>query len=121
MCDRIVQSGKEVTLWQTLTVILRGATSGYESPYTEAVFSGTEPVESRNHWVEREHAEEVIIPYVSRFGGTDETTGKQYSEDTPPSTALEGLLLPSAAGEDLSTAQGADARRYARSGGTPGQ
>ena len=99
MCNRIVQKGREVKPGQTLMVLMRGPGGDFEMPYEEAVFGGPARSESRNYWIKREGAEPVIVPHVERFGEKDKTTGQQNWEDTPPGTALEGLLLPTPPGK----------------------
>lgn len=78
---------------------MRGPGGEYELPFEEAIFGGPARQESRNYWIKREGAEDVIVPNVSRFGEKDKTTGQQNYEDVPPGTALEGLLLPTPPGK----------------------
>ncbi|HLX69454.1 MAG TPA: hypothetical protein VKV04_07495 [Verrucomicrobiae bacterium] len=67
---------------------------------TQAVFGGPAKRESRNYWLKRERAEDVIVPNVSQFGEKNKTTGEQGWEDIPPGSALQGLLLPQPPGKD---------------------
>ncbi len=69
-------------------------------PFDEAVFGGPARSESRNFWIRREGAEEVIVPQIERFGEKDKATGHQHWEEVPTSSALEGLLLPTPPGKD---------------------
>ena len=78
---------------------MRGPGGEYELPFEEAVFGGPARKESRRYWITKEGAEDVLIPNVSRFGEMNKATGEQGYEDTPPGTALEGLLLPVPAGK----------------------
>ncbi len=79
---------------------MKGPGGFFELPF-EAVFGGPVRNESRNYWIKREGAEAVIVPDIERFGEKDKTTGVQNWEDVPAGTALEGLLLPHAAGKGL--------------------
>jgi hypothetical protein len=56
--------------------------------------------ESRNYWLNREGAQDVIVPNVTRFGEKNKTTHEQGWEDLPPGSALEGLLLPQPPGKN---------------------
>jgi hypothetical protein len=100
MCNRYVQSGKEVRPGQRTLVLMRGPGGEFEVPFDEAVFGGPARSESRNYWLKRERAEPVIVPDISRFGEKDKTTGAQNWEDVPAGTALEGMLLPTPPGKN---------------------
>jgi hypothetical protein len=99
MCNRFVQSGKEVRPGQRTLVLMRGPAGKFEVPFEEAVFGGPARCESRNYWIKREQAEPVIVPGISRFGEKDKATGVQNWEDVPEGSALEGLLLPTPPGK----------------------
>lgn len=79
---------------------MRGPQGEYELPFTEAVFGGPAKRESRGYWITQEHAEDVIVPNVSKFGEKNKATGAQGYEDVPPGSALQGLLLPQPPGKD---------------------
>ena len=94
MCNRVIQKGLEVKPGGKIMVLLRGPGGEFELPFDEAIFGGPARRESRIYWIKREGAEDVLIPHVERFGEKNKATGQQNYEDTPPGTALEGLLLP---------------------------
>lgn len=94
MCNRVVQKNIEVKPGGKTTVLLRGPGGEFELEFTEAIFGGPARVESRNYWIRREGAEEVVVPDVTRYGEKHQDTGEQGWEDLPPGSALEGLLLP---------------------------
>ncbi len=100
MCNRYVQSGKEVRPGQRTRVLLRSAAGKFDVPFENVIFGGPARSESRNYWLRREQAESVIIPDISRFGEKDKSTGQQNWEDVPAGTALDGLLLPTPPGKD---------------------
>ncbi|MGB8166853.1 MAG: hypothetical protein WCF18_05140 [Chthoniobacteraceae bacterium] len=100
MCNRYVQKGREVRPGQKTTVLMRGPGGYFEMPFDEAVFGGPARTESRNYWIRREGAEEVIVPGIERFGEKDKRTGRQNWASVPPESAMEGLLLPSPPGKD---------------------
>ena len=100
MCNRVVQKNRPVKPGERVTVLMRGPQGEYELPFTEAVFGGPAKSESRNYWIKREGAVDVIVPEVTRFGEKNKTTGEQGWEDVPPGSALEGLLLPQPPGKD---------------------
>lgn len=100
MCNRYVQTGKEIRPGQGTIVLMRGPGGTYELPFTEAIFGGPARMESRNYWIKREGAEPVIVPGISRFGEKDKTTGTQNWEDVPEDSAMEGLLLPRPPGKE---------------------
>jgi len=99
MCNRYVQSGREVRPGQRTLVLMRGPGGEFELPFEEAIFGGPARSESRNYWIKRERAEPVIVPDISRFGEKDKATGVQHWEDVPAGSALEGLLLPTPPGK----------------------
>ena len=80
-------------------VLMRGPQGEFELPFTEAVFGGPAKKESRNYWLHREGAEEVVVPNVSKFGEKNKATGEQGWEDVTPGSSLEGLLLPQPPGK----------------------
>jgi hypothetical protein len=100
MCNRVVQKNLPVKPGGKVTVLMRGPQGDFELPFTEAVFGGPAKIESRNYWIKREGAVDVVVPEVSRFGEKNKTTGEQGWEDLPPGSALEGLLLPQPPGKD---------------------
>ena len=100
MCNRVVQNEKIIKPGEQTTVLLRGPGGEFELPFTEAIFGGPAKTESRNYWINRERAEEVIVPNVTRFGEKNKATGEQNWEDLPPGSALQGLLLPQPPGKD---------------------
>ncbi len=100
MCNRYVQDGREVRPGQKTTVLMRGPGGYFELPFDEAVFGGPARSESRNYWIRREGAEEVIIPGIERFGEKDKRTGRQNWASVPPDSCIEGLLLPPPPGKD---------------------
>ena len=99
MCNRVVQKNKIIKPGDRVTVLMRGPGAEFELPFTEAVFAGPAKRESRSYWMQRERAEEVIVPEVTRFGERNRTTNEQSWEDVPPGSALEGLLLPQPPGK----------------------
>ena len=94
MCNRVVQNDLIIKPGGRVTVLLRGPGGEFELPFTEAVFGGPARMESRNYWLNRERAEDVLIPGVTRFGEKNKVTGEQGWEDLPSVSALKGLLLP---------------------------
>ena len=60
MCNRVVQKNIEVKPGGKTTVLLRGPGGEFELEFTEAIFGGPARVESRNYWIRREGAEEVV-------------------------------------------------------------
>lgn len=99
MCNRVIQKGRVVKPQGRLTVLLKGPNGEFELPF-EAVFGGPARAESRNYWIKREGAEEVLIPDVQGFGEQDKETGEQNWERLPDGASLEGLLLPVPTGKD---------------------
>jgi hypothetical protein len=100
MCNRVVQKGRGIVKPQgKLTILLKGPGGYFELPF-EGTFAGAAKKEKRQYWLNVERAEEVIIPDVEGFGEKNKETGAQNHEDTPPGTALEGLLLPQPPGKD---------------------
>jgi hypothetical protein len=100
MCNRVVQKNLPVKPGERVTVLMRGPQGEFELPFTEAVFGGPAKIESRNYWINREGAVDVVVPDVTQFGEKNKTTGQQGWEDLPPGSALEGLLLPQPPGKD---------------------
>ena len=100
MCNRVVQKNLPVKPGERVTVLMRGPQGEFELPFTEAIFGGPAKTESRNYWIKREGAVDVIVPEVTRFGEKNQATGEQGWEDLPPGSALEGLLLPQPPGKD---------------------
>jgi hypothetical protein len=101
MCNRVVQDGVVIKPGGRATVLMRGPQGDFELPYTEAIFGGPARQESRSYWIQREGAEDVLVPRVSRFGEKNPTTGEQGWEDVPPDSALAGLLLPQPPGKPI--------------------
>src|SRR6185369_8536507 len=99
MCNRVVKKGRIIKPGEKLTVLLKGPGGEFDLPF-EAVFAGPAKSESRNYWIKREGAVDVIVPDVTRFGEKNQTTEEQGWEDLPPGSALEGLLLPQPPGKD---------------------
>ena len=100
MCNRYVQRDREVLPGKRCIVKMRGPQGQYEMEMDQAVFSGCAKSESRNYWIKREGAEDVLVPDISRFGEKNAETGAQGWELVPPGTAMEGLLLPQPPGKD---------------------
>ncbi len=100
MCNRVVQNDVVVKPGGQMTALMRGPGGEFELPFTEAIFGGAAKRESRNYWIKREGAEDVIVPNVSRFGEKNKATGEQGWDDIPAGSALEGLLLPQPPGKD---------------------
>jgi len=100
MCNRVVQKGNVIKPGERITVLMRGPQGEYELPFTEAIFGGPAKSESRNYWIQREGAEPVIVPEVTRFGEKNKTTEQQGWEDIAEGSALQGLLLPQPPGKD---------------------
>jgi hypothetical protein len=99
MCNRVVQKHVVVKPGECVKVLMRGPQGEFEIPFDEAVFGGPAKTESRNYWIKREGAEEVLVPEVTRFGEKNKATGEQGWENLPPGSALEGLLLPQPLGK----------------------
>lgn len=99
MCNHFVQSGREVRPGQGTLVLMRGPAGEFEVPFEEAIFGGPARSESRNYWMKREGAVEVLVPGISRFGEKDKVTGVQNWEDVPAGSAMQGLLLPQPPGK----------------------
>jgi len=100
MCNRVVQKNRPIKPGERVKVLMRGPQGEFELPFTEAVFGGPARSESRNYWVKREGAVDVVVPDVTRFGEKNQATGEQGWEDLPPGSALQGLLLPQPPGKD---------------------
>jgi hypothetical protein len=100
MCNRVVQKNRPIKPGERVTVLMRGPQGEFELPFTEAVFGGPARSESRNYWIKREGAVDVVVPDVTRFGEKNQATGEQGWEDLPPGSALQGLLLPQPPGKD---------------------
>ena len=100
MCNRVVQKNRPIKPGERVTVLMRGPQGEFELPFTEAVFGGPARSESRNYWIKREGAVDVVVPDVTRFGEKNQATGEQGWEDLPPDSALQGLLLPQPPGKD---------------------
>ena len=100
MCNRVVQNDLIVKPGGKITVLMKGPGGEFELPFNDAIFGGPAKKESRNYWLQREGAVDVIVPNVTRFGEKNQTTEEQGWEDVPPGTALEGLLLPQPPGKD---------------------
>ena len=100
MCNRVVQNGVEIKPGGKATVLMRGPQGEYELPFTEAIFGGPAKNESRGYWIQREGAEEVHVPNVSKFGEKNKSTGEQGWEEITPGSLLQGLLLPRPPGKD---------------------
>ena len=100
MCNRVVQKDKIIKPGERVTVLMKGPGATFELPFEGAVFAGPAKKESRNYWISREGAEDVIVPDVTRFGEKNKATDEQGWEDVPPGSALEGLLLPQPPGKD---------------------
>ena len=100
MCNRVVQNDLIIKPGGRVTVLMKGPGGEFELPFNEAIFGGPAKKESRNYWIEREGAEEVIVPNVTRFGEKNQATEEQGWEDMRPGSALEGLLLPRPPGKD---------------------
>ena len=62
MCNRVIQKTKVIKPGEWLIVLLRGPGAEFALPFTEAVFAGPAKRESRRYWMEREDAEEVMVP-----------------------------------------------------------
>jgi hypothetical protein len=100
MCNRVVQNGVEIKPGGKATVLMRGPQGEFELPFTEAVFGGPAKTESRRYWIQREGAEEVRVPNISKFGEKNKSTGAQGWEEVAPGSSLEGLLLPRPPGKE---------------------
>ena len=100
MCNRVVQNDLIVKPGGKITVLMKGPGGEFELPFNDAIFGGPAKKESRNYWLQREGAVDVVVPNVTRFGEKNQTTEEQGWEDVPPGTALEGLLLPQPPGKD---------------------
>ena len=120
MCNRFVQSGREVCPGQAATVLMRGPGGEFELPFDEAIFGGPARQESRDYWIKREGAEPVLIPDIERFGEKSKATGAQNWEDVAPDSAMDGLLLPRPPGKEYRllkvVTQAATAEQFARLG-----
>ena len=77
MCNRVVQKDEVIKPGQRVMVLMRGPQGEFELPFGDAVFAGPAKRESRGYWVNREGAEEVVVPDVSRSGEKNKTTGAQ--------------------------------------------
>jgi hypothetical protein len=100
MCNRVVQNELIVKPGGRVTVLMKGPGGEFELPFNEAIFGGPAKKESRDYWLKREGAEDVMVPNVTRFGERNKSTEEQGWEDVPPGSALEGLLLPQPPGKD---------------------
>jgi hypothetical protein len=95
MCNRVIQKNVPKKPGEKVTVLMRGPQGDFELPFTEAVFGGPAKTESRNYWIKREGAEEVLVPEVTGFGEKNKATREKGWEDLPPGSALEGYSFPS--------------------------
>ena len=100
MCNRVAQNDLIVKPGGKITVLMKGPGGEFELPFNEAVFGGPAKRESRTYWIQREGAEDVLVPNVTQFGEKNQTTGEQGWEKLPSGSALEGLLLPQPPGKD---------------------
>lgn len=100
MCNRVVQNDLIIKPGLRVTVLMRGPGGEFELPFNEAIFGGPAKKESRDYWIQREGAEDVIVPGVTRFGEKNKATEEQGWEDVPPGSALQGLLLPQPPGKE---------------------
>jgi hypothetical protein len=50
-------------------------------PFEAAVFGGPARNESRHSWIQRERAEPVLVPDLSRFGEKDQATQERNCGD----------------------------------------
>lgn len=100
MCNRFVQKDKVIKPGERATVLLKGPGGEFELPFPDAVFGGPAKKESRNYWLKKEGAVDVVVPDITRFGEKSKTTGEQGWEDVTPGSSLEGLLLPQPPGKD---------------------
>jgi hypothetical protein len=98
MCNRVVQKGVVIKPGQQIMVLLKGPGAEFELPF-DAVFAGPAKRESRNYWIKREGAEDVLVPHVSQFGEKNQTTGEQGWEQLKMESCLAGLLLPQPPGK----------------------
>ena len=73
---------------------MRGPGGEFEVPFDEAVFGAPARTQRRHHWIQREGAEPVLVPDISRFGEKDKATQEQHWEEVPAGSSMEGLLLP---------------------------
>ena len=99
MRNRFGQKGREVRPGQRAMGLLRGPGGEFEVPFDEAVFGGPARNESRHYWIQRDGAEPVRVPVISRFGEKDKTKEQNW-EGVPAGPAMEGLLLPTATGTE---------------------
>jgi hypothetical protein len=100
MCNRVVQKDRLVKPGEKLTVVMRGPGAEFDLNFDDAVFAGPAKFESRDYWIKREGAVEVLVPDVTCFGEKNKSTDEQGWENLPPGSSLEGLLLPKPPGKD---------------------
>ena len=68
MCNRVVQNDLIVKPGGKITVLMKGPGGEFELPFNDAIFGGPAKKESRNYWLQREGAVDVLVPNVTRFG-----------------------------------------------------
>jgi len=100
MYNRVVQNSLIIKPGGRIAVLMRGPGGDFEVEFDQAIFGGPARFESRNYWIKREGAEDVIVPGVTRYGEKNQSTGEQRWEDLPSVSALKGLLLPKPPGKD---------------------
>jgi hypothetical protein len=99
MCQRIVQKQREISVGETIVVLLKGPASEFEVPCARAVFQGSLGRESAKWLIDDGRAEEVIVPYVSGFHVRSEKSGEVIAEKVITASALQGVLSYAGAGE----------------------
>jgi len=111
MCNRMMQKNKPIKPGERVTVLMRGPQGEFELPFTEAVFGGPAKSESRGYWIQRENAENVIVPEVTGFGEKNKTTGEQGWENLPPGFGFGGFAVTAAARQRLQVIKSGDTTR----------
>jgi len=119
MCNRVVQKDVPIKPGGRVTVLMRGPQGEYELPFTEAVFGGPARIESRNYWIKREGAENVIVPDVTRFGGKEQNHWRARLGRFAARLCLGGTVAATTAWQGVSAFESRHTVGHTRPDSTP--
>ena len=120
MCNRVVQNDLILKPGGKITVLMKGPGGEFELPFNEAIFGGPAKKESRNYWLQREGAVDVIVPNVTRFGEEQNDGGTRLGGCAARHGA-GGIAAAATARERLSPPEDRHPARHARSACPPRQ